>query len=107
MLITNRPALSPEEKKLPLAKYHDLPLYPPGPRELQLIDTCPIDPHLAINAEDCIDLLQPTGYRAHDIDNLPSSLRKVGLSEATISLKDGSHFMVQLRCAPQHPEVLP
>ena len=56
MILTNRPELSPEEKKLPLAKYYDLPLYPPGPRELQLIDTCPIDQKLAIKAENFIDL---------------------------------------------------
>lgn len=62
MIFTNRPELSAEEKKLPLAKYYDLPLYPPGPREQQLIDACPIDPKLAIKAENFIDLLQPTGY---------------------------------------------
>ncbi len=48
MIITYRPELSPEEKKLPLAKYYDLSLYPPGPREQQIIDACPIDPKLAI-----------------------------------------------------------
>jgi phloretin hydrolase len=62
MIITDRPALSPEEEQLPLAEYYDLPLYPPGPRELQLIDTCPIDQNLAIKAEDFVDLLEPTGY---------------------------------------------
>jgi hypothetical protein len=62
MILTNRPELSPEEKKLPLAKYYDLPLYPPGPREQQLIDACPINPKLAIKAENFIDLLQPAGY---------------------------------------------
>lgn len=62
MVIPNRPELSPEEVRMPLAKYYDLPLYPPGPRELQLIDSCPIDQKLAIRVEDFTDLLQPTGY---------------------------------------------
>jgi hypothetical protein len=62
MIIGNRPELSQEEKKQRLAKYYDLPLYPPGPRELQLIDCNPIDPKLAIKVENFTDLLQPTGY---------------------------------------------
>jgi hypothetical protein len=62
MVIGDRPELSPEEKKLPLAEYYDLPLYPPGPREMQLIDACPIDPKLAIKTENFTDLLKPTGY---------------------------------------------
>ena len=62
MIIENRPELTPEERRMPLARYYDLPLYPPGPREMQLIDTCPIDPRLAIRVEDLTDLLQPTGY---------------------------------------------
>jgi hypothetical protein len=61
-VIKNRKELSPEEKKLPLAKYFDLPLYVPGAREQQLIDACPIDPALAIKAENFLDLLQPDGY---------------------------------------------
>jgi hypothetical protein len=61
-MISNRPELSLEEKKLPLAKYYDLPLYGPGPREQQLIDAGPIDPKWAIKAEDFLDLLQPSGY---------------------------------------------
>ncbi len=62
MIFADRPELSPEERKLPLAKYYDLPLYPPGPREQQLINTCPIDPKLAIKVENFLDLLQSTGY---------------------------------------------
>jgi len=62
MFITNRRELSTEERKLPIAKYFDLPLDPPGPREQQLIDLCPIDPSLAIKPENFLDLLQPTGY---------------------------------------------
>ena len=63
ILIANRPELSPEERKLPLAKYYDLPLYPPGPREQQIIDAGPIDPRLAIKAESFLDLLQPEAYQ--------------------------------------------
>jgi hypothetical protein len=62
MFITNRPELSPEEKKLPLAKYYNLPLTPPGPLYQQILDHGPIDPKLAIKAENFLDLLQPTGY---------------------------------------------
>jgi len=63
MIVTNRRGLSPEEEKLPLAKYYDLPLYGPGPLQQQLIDAGSIDPKLAIKAEDFLDLLQPTGYQ--------------------------------------------
>jgi hypothetical protein len=63
MIITNRKVLTPEEKKLPLTKYFDMPLYPPGPLEQQLIDAGPMDPKLAIKAENFLDLLQPTDYQ--------------------------------------------
>ena len=62
MLITDRPGLLPEEKQLPLAKYYDLPLHSPGPLQLQLLDSCPLDPADAIKVEDFLDLLHPTGY---------------------------------------------
>jgi phloretin hydrolase len=60
--ITNRPELSAEEKAMPLSQYYDLPLYGPGPRELQIIDANPIDRSLAIPVENLTDLLQPEGY---------------------------------------------
>lgn len=64
MIITNRPELSPEERKLSYAKYYDLPLYTVGPREQEIIDfACPFDPGLAIKAENFLDLLQPIGYQ--------------------------------------------
>lgn len=67
MIITNKPELSPEEKKLPLANYHDLPLYSPGPREQQIITTCLIDPKLALEAESFIDLLSIfSNFISHD-----------------------------------------
>lgn len=62
MIVANRHKLSPEERKLPLAEYFDLPLHYPGPLQQQLIDSCPIDPSLAIKAENFLDLLQPAGY---------------------------------------------
>jgi hypothetical protein len=62
MFITNRPELSPEERRLPLAKYYDLPLSPPGPLYQQILDNGPLDPKLAIKAQDFLDLLKPTGY---------------------------------------------
>jgi len=61
-VITNRPQLSEEERRMSLAAYYDLPLYPPGPREMQIIDANPIDPSLALRVENLTDLLQPRGY---------------------------------------------
>ena len=63
-IITVRPELSAEERKLPLAKYYDLPLYGLGPRESELIERgCPADAKNAISPENWLDLLQPTGYK--------------------------------------------
>jgi len=62
MNLTKRPELSPEEKKLPLAKYYDLPLTPPGPLYQQILDCGPIDPKLAIKSKNFLDLLKPSGY---------------------------------------------
>jgi len=61
--IDRRLELSPEEKRLPLAKYYDLPLVEPGPLQQQLIDAGPMGPTLAIKAENFLDLLQPSGYQ--------------------------------------------
>ncbi len=63
MLIINRLEISAAERKLPLAKYYDLPLNGPGPLQQQLIDAGPMDPKLAIKPENFLDLLQPTGYQ--------------------------------------------
>jgi hypothetical protein len=62
--ITHRPELLPEEKKLSMAKYYDLPLNPPGPLQQQILDAGPMDPKLAIRAQDWLDLLKPSGYNA-------------------------------------------
>jgi hypothetical protein len=63
MYTKKRPELLPEEKLLPLAKYYDLPLVEPGPREMQIINAGQIDPKKAIKAENFLDLLQPEGYQ--------------------------------------------
>lgn len=63
MIIKNRPELSEAEKKLPLAKYYDIPLYGPGPLQQQIIDAGPMDPALALRPENFLDLLQPEGYQ--------------------------------------------
>lgn len=48
---------------MPLAKYYDLPLYGPAPRERELIErACPIDPKLALEAGNWLDLLKTDGY---------------------------------------------
>lgn len=65
-IVTIRPELSAEEKKLPLAKYYDLPLYTCGPLQQQLIDAGPMDPSKAIRPENFLDLLLPEGY--HDTE---------------------------------------
>ena len=63
MIFKKGPELSPEEKRLPLAKYYDIPLTPLGPLLQQIIDYgCPLDPKLAIKAENMLDLLKTTGY---------------------------------------------
>ena len=62
MALTDRPELTPEEQRMPLARYYDLPLYPPGPREAQLLDHLPIDPKDALPVERLTDHLRPSGY---------------------------------------------
>jgi len=62
MLITERPGLLPEEEKMSLAKYYDMPLHTPGPLQLQIINACPMDPADAIKVEDFLDLLHPADY---------------------------------------------
>lgn len=60
MILPALPELSPEEKKMPLAKYY-LPLDPPDPLRQQLIDAGPMDPKDAILAKNFLDLLMPPG----------------------------------------------
>ncbi|MCK5182028.1 MAG: hypothetical protein KAQ73_05755 [Dehalococcoidia bacterium] len=67
MIFKKGPELSPEEKRLPLAKYYDIPLTPLGPLLQQIIDYgCPLDPKLAIKAENMLDLLKTTGYEKQE-----------------------------------------
>ncbi len=67
MTMKKGPELNPQEKKLPLAKYYDIPLTPIGPIYQQIIDyCCPLDPKLAIKAENMLDLLKPTGYEKQE-----------------------------------------
>ncbi len=55
--------LSPEEKKLPLAKYYDnYPLYPLPPLQRQILNGGPMNPADVIPAENWLDALMPTGY---------------------------------------------
>jgi hypothetical protein len=45
-----------------IAKYYDLPLYAPCPRETQLMRHMPLDPKDALPVNRLIDLLEPKGY---------------------------------------------
>lgn len=64
MLHYELPELTPEEKKLPLAKYYyNYPLCYPPPLQQLLLDAGPMDPAYAIPAENWLDALQPAGYR--------------------------------------------
>lgn len=62
MIYTNKPPLLPGEEKLSMAKYYDIPLYPPAPLQQQILDAGPMDSTLAIKPENWLDLLKPTGY---------------------------------------------
>lgn len=58
------PELSPEEKKLPLAKYYyDYPLYKVPPLQRQLLDAGPMNVGDAVAAERWLDILKPSGYQ--------------------------------------------
>lgn len=53
------PELSPEEKKLPLAKYYyNYPLYHLSPLQQQIIDGGPMNPEDAIPAQNWLDLIK-------------------------------------------------
>lgn len=62
MIYVDRPRLLPGEEKLSMAKYYDLPLHSPAPLQQQILDAGPMDPKLAIKAENWLDLLKPDGY---------------------------------------------
>ncbi len=68
MSITKFPKLHPDEENLPIAKYYyDIPLLDPDIRAQQIIDSCPINPDLAIKVENFLDLLRPTGYEKEEL----------------------------------------
>ncbi len=62
MIYTEKPELLPGEEKLSMAKYYDLPLHSPAPLQQQILDAGPMDPKLAIRAENWLDLLKPFDY---------------------------------------------
>ncbi len=64
MLAYTLPKLSPEEQRLPLAKYYEnYPLYCPPPLQQMLLDAGPMNLSDAIPAAQWLDALQPSGYR--------------------------------------------
>lgn len=62
MLVTNRRELTEEERRLPLAKYWDLPLHRLAPLQRQLVEAGPMDPLKATEPLHFTDLLRPVGY---------------------------------------------
>jgi len=91
VIIAKKPKLSPEEERMPLAKYYNWPLYPPGPRESQLLDHQPIDPKDALKVENLLDLLEPSGYS--------------NVEYGYCKMPDGSSYMAKYfvypNCTPQ------
>lgn len=58
------PKLTPEEEKMPLAKfYHKYPLLTPPPLQQQILDAGPIDPSKAVKAQNWLDVLKEEGYK--------------------------------------------
>ena len=60
MYLQKRP-LSENEKKLPLAKYYDLPIEMPDPSTMQIINAGPMDPRDVPPPESFPDLMLPPG----------------------------------------------
>ncbi len=90
MMITTKRKLYPEEEKMPLAKYYyNYPLHYPSPIEMQVInDLNPIDPAEAIQPQNFLDLLKPSGYD------------KVELGYCMFA--DGSGYVATYRVLPPH-----
>lgn len=53
--------LSDEEKKLPLAKYYDIPMAMPDPLTMQIVNGGPMDPKDVPKPEDFADIMLPPG----------------------------------------------
>lgn len=85
------PELSPEEKKLPLAKYYEeYPLYCLPPLQKALIEKGPMDPAEALPVEKWLDLLQEPG----NYDNV-----KFGYC----MLPDGTGYYAEYTVVPEIP----
>ena len=61
MIMSQRPVLTAEERKLPYAKYYDLPITPIPAEKIAVLEAGPIDPSLALKIEDRNKLFEP-GY---------------------------------------------
>ena len=59
--MSQRPVLTAEERKLPYAKYYDLPITPIPAEKIAVLEAGPIDPSLALKIEDRNKLFEP-GY---------------------------------------------
>ncbi len=57
--------LTPEEAKLPYAKYYYRPIAPPNPKLIEILKQGPMDPAKALKPENINDLLNP-GY--HEVE---------------------------------------
>lgn len=61
MRILEKPALTPEERKLPLSRFYDIPMYEIGPLYQQLIDKGPLKEEECLPIEHWLDHLQLPG----------------------------------------------
>lgn len=59
---TKFPELYPEERKMPMSKYYDIPLAAPGPLAQALLDLGPCDPSRAVLPEHMADLIDVEEY---------------------------------------------
>ena len=62
LLNAQKPELSPEERKMSIAKYYDLPFHALDPVRMQILDAGPIDPEAITPPERITDLLRLEGY---------------------------------------------
>lgn len=88
-VITKRQPLFPEEEKMPLAKYYyNYPVYYPTPLEMQIINQGPMNPEDAIQPENWLDLLKPSGYDKIEM--------------GYCMFPDGSGYVATYRVRPPH-----
>jgi len=67
MKLREYPELSPEEKKMPLSKYYNIPISPIDPIRQQVMNAGPMDPNEALKAENFLDLFNTEGYCGHEL----------------------------------------